>query len=242
MDSDAILLLVQPHREDDLFVLALARGHGVVGLHVPHGRKPGRRGAGLLQPFVMGRLHADTRGVLQGLEAADWMGASVLAREPRRFWVAHVLAEVLRPLAHGGPDLAPLFEEAWGLLAALHRPAPGFRAGGYLLAGLAALLRQAGVLPPHRACVVCGGALGGAGLAAFLVPETGFACARCAETEGHPWSPAELQALDGPIGEPGPALGPEGVSPGAVRALVEHAQAFLGREVVAFRGAEEWLQ
>jgi recombinational DNA repair protein (RecF pathway) len=145
IEADAIVLAVQPHREDDLFVRALVRDHGVLGLHAARARKAGRRHAGVLQPFVLGYLQADERRILRRLDPLPALGASRLAREPVRFWCAHLLAESALPLVHDGAD-AP-FDDLWRAFLDLHTRADLVPVD-FLTDALGVLLRAAGLLAP----------------------------------------------------------------------------------------------
>lgn len=234
IEADAILLAVQPHREDDLFVRALVRGLGVVGLHVAKGRKPGRKNAGALQPFTLGHLQADGRHVLRRLDPLPALGASRLAREPVRFWCAHVLAEVALPLLHDGPG-AP-FDDLWRDFLLLHAH-PDLEPTGFLADALGGLLRAAGVLGVPGACATCGADLWAPDARAELSPDGGFHCAECARDAGAPWTPALLARL---VGE---APGDGGAVPrAALGELVRVAEAFLGKPLLAWRDAGDWLR
>jgi len=234
LEADAILLAIQPHRDDDLFVRALVRGHGVLGLHVPKGRLPGRRHAGALQPFTLGLLHADARHILRRLEPLPALGGSLLAREPVRFWCAHLLAELALPLLHDGPG-AP-FDDLWCDFLELHVRAD-LAPIDFLADALGGLLRAAGVLAEPGACASCGTDLAAPGAAAELTPDGAFHCLRCARDGLAPWTPALLARLAGTGGD---ALAP--VPREALAELVRVGEAFLGRALLAWRDAGDWLR
>lgn len=233
LDADAILLAVQPHREDDLFVRALVRGNGVVGLYVPRGQKPGRRNAGALQPFALGRLQADGRRILRRLDPLPAMGCSLLARQPARFWCAHVLAEVALPLLHDGPGA---FDDLWRDYLVLHA-SPAFGAADFLLEALGGLLRAAGVLGEPHACAACGAHLLVDGAASELSADGAFRCRTCARDATAPWTAAALARLAGE-----PAVERGGVPREALTELVRVAEGFLGRSLLSWRDAGEWLR
>jgi|GEM_PF-6808571 len=242
IEADAILLAIQPHRDDDLFVRALVRGLGVVGLHVAHGQKPGRKNAGALQPFALGHLQADGRRILRRLDPLPALGASRLAREPVRYWCAHVLAEVALPLLHDGSD-AP-FDDLWRDFLLLHARAE-LEPTGFLADALGGLLRSAGVLAVPGACANCGADLLAAGALAELSADGVFQCAACARDAGAPWTPSLLARLCGEApDDPSTALGAgeRGVPREALAELVRVAEAFLGRPLLAWRDAGDWLR
>jgi len=231
LEADALLLDRQPHREDDLFVRLLVRDVGVVGLHVPRGRTPRRQSAATLQAFSLGRVRADARRMLRAFEPLPALGASRLARDPRRFWAASLLGEALLPLP---PDVAegPLFEGWWATFLALHLDAP-LSLERRLIAALGALLGYAGVRGPADACGACGAPLGPG---AWLDREGSFRCAACYQrAEPGPWSPALLATLEGAAG--GDASGDEGGdAQAALTDLIGLTQAYLGRELRSWPG------
>jgi DNA repair protein RecO len=181
LEADAILLSSQPHREHDLFLRAFVRGHGVLGFHVSGGRGSKRRDAGSLQPFVLGRLRADGRGILRQVEPTAAMHRSKLARDPLRYYAANLLAELYLPLPVE-PSNDRTFDELWADMRHLHvhNEAPDT---GFLVAAIGRLLRSAGVLPDPMHCSRCG-----CGLILARAGSQGFRCVDCAGSEAHAWS------------------------------------------------------
>ncbi len=232
IEADAILLAIQPHRDDDLFVRALVRGHGVLGLHVAKGRRPGRRNSGALQPFALGHLQADGRRILRRLDPLPVLGASRLAREPVRFWCAHLLAELALPLLHDGPG-AP-FDDLWRVFLELHARATLVPVD-FLADALGGLLRSAGVLAEPRTCASCGADLMAPGQGSELSPDGSFHCRACAR-DAAPWTPELLTRLGGDAPEAAVPVPRE-----ALGELVRVAEAFLGRPLLAWRDAGDWL-
>ena len=242
IDDQAVLLSIQPHREDDLFLRALVRGRGVLGFHVPRGRKAGRRQAGSFQPFLLGRLQADARRVVRGIDPIPAMGASRLARAPRRYLAAHLLAELIEPLATGEGESTALFDLFWDGLSQLHVAEKGLPLGALLLSVLGRALVLAGLLPDPTRCLACGRDLREVDApTSSLLSEVGFICTPCRpapQTFG--WTPPLCRALaDAAAGRP-PAA-PVEVPLGAIGALVELVERFMGRELRAYRElARSW--
>jgi recombinational DNA repair protein (RecF pathway) len=242
IDAQAVLLSIQPHREDDLFLRALVRGQGVLGFHVPRGRKAGRRHAGVFQPFLLGRLHADARRVVRGIDPIPAMGASRLSRAPRRYLAAHLLTELVEPLATGEGEATSLFDLFWDGLSQLHVAEKGLPLGALLLSVIGRALVLSGLLPEPARCFACGRDLSAPDAPlSSLLPEVGFACAPCRPApQAFGWTPPLILALADAAAGRAPAE-PVEVPLGAIGALVELVERFMGRELRAYRElARSW--
>lgn len=245
LEADAILLSSQAHREHDLFLRAFVRGHGVLGFHVSGGRGSKRRDAGALQPFVLGRLRADDRGILRSVEPTAAMHKSQLARDPLRFYAANLLAELYLPLPVD-PSNDRVFDELWEDMYVLHlHDAPPDTS--FLVRALGRLLRTAGVLPDPEHCARCGCVLVQA-----HVDSQGFRCESCAGAGGKErdgwsspgWSAAALALLRAE--EPMTATNAAGenrppIPASNVADLLRLAEPLFGREPRSWKGLAAML-